>query len=61
MESSTKELNINSNLNTNTNINEKESEKIPTLYQFIPKDERGLTQKSIEFLNSSLGRDKVKY
>jgi len=45
MEPSTKE--------TNTN------DKIPTISEFIPIDERGLTQQSIDFLNTTSGRDKV--
>lgn len=39
---------------------ENNENSIPKLYQFIPKDERGLTQQSIDFLNTTLGRDKVR-
>lgn len=35
------------------------NENIPSISQFIPIDERGITQQSIDFLNTTLGRDKV--
>jgi hypothetical protein len=38
---------------------ENKEESLLTFYQFIPKDERGITQQSIDFLNTTLGRDKV--
>ena len=37
------------------------NETTPSITEFIPKDERGVTQSSIDFLNTTLGRDKVSH